>query len=99
MKIRGHRVELGEIEAVVRRVSGFDGVIAVAWPGSPSGYDGVEVFIEAPAADIAALHDSLTAELPDYMVPRRIHFRDRLPKNVNDKYDRVAMAGMLEEGM
>jgi amino acid adenylation domain-containing protein len=99
VKIRGHRVELGEIEAVVRRLSGFDGVIAVAWPETPSGYDGVEIFIEGDIADRTALRAAVAAELPDYMVPKRIHPREQLPKNVNDKYDRVAMVGMLEEGL
>ena len=33
------------------------------------------------------------------MVPRRIHIHDRLPKNANDKYDRSAMAGLLEDGL
>ncbi len=99
VKIRGHRVELGEIEAVVRRLSGFDGVIAVAWPETQSGYDGVEVFVEGDIADIAALRAAVAAELPDYMVPKRIHVREQLPKNVNDKYDRVAMSGMLEAGL
>ena len=99
VKIRGHRVELGEIEAVVRRLSGFDGVIAVAWPETQSGYDGVEVFIEGDVADVAALRTTVEAELPDYMVPRRIHVREQLPKNVNDKYDRVAMSRILEAGL
>jgi hypothetical protein len=33
------------------------------------------------------------------MVPKRFHFLDRLPKNVNDKFDRPAMAGLLEDGL
>jgi amino acid adenylation domain-containing protein len=99
VKIRGHRAELGEIEAVVRRVSGLDGVVAVPWPRTESGYGAVEVFVEGPAVDAAPLREALTDELPDYMVPKRFHFLDRLPKNVNDKFDRPAMTGLLEEGL
>jgi amino acid adenylation domain-containing protein len=99
IKIRGHRVELGEIEAVVRRVSGFDGVIAIAWPATSSGYDAVEAFIEGGTADVSALRSAIAAELPEYMVPRRIHFLKRLPRNLNDKFDRAVMAKMLEEGL
>jgi amino acid adenylation domain-containing protein len=99
VKVRGHRVELGEIEAAVRRLSGLDGVVAVGWPASPSGYDGIEVFIEGAGVDAAELRGALAAELPDYMVPRRFHVLERLPKNVNDKFDRKAMAGLLEEGL
>src|SRR5204863_7183712 len=46
VKVSGHRVELGEIEAVIREATGCDGVIAVGWPATPSGYGGVEVFME-----------------------------------------------------
>lgn len=99
VKIRGHRAELGEIEAVVRRVSGLDGVVAVPWPRTESGYGAVEVFVEGPEVDAAPLRRALTSELPDYMVPKRFHFLDRLPKNVNDKFDRPAMAGLLEDGL
>jgi amino acid adenylation domain-containing protein len=99
VKIRGHRVELGEVEQVVRRLSGFDGVIAIAWPPAASGHDGVEIFIEGANGDVGALRSAIAAELPDYMVPRRIHFRERLPKNANDKYDRPALTGMLEDGL
>jgi amino acid adenylation domain-containing protein len=97
VKIRGHRVELGEIEAVVRAVSGLDGVVAVPWPRTESGYDGVEVFVEADVADAASIRAAVTARLPAYMVPRRIHVRDRLPRNGSDKYDRIAMTTMLAE--
>ncbi|MGB8588633.1 MAG: AMP-binding protein, partial [Pseudolabrys sp.] len=32
VKVLGHRVELGEVEAVVRNLCGVAGVVAVAWP-------------------------------------------------------------------
>ncbi len=38
-------------------------------------------------------------QLPAYMAPRRLHVVDRLPRNVNDKFDRKALAKMLEEGL
>ena len=41
IKIMGHRVELGEIEAAVRDISGLGGVVAVGWPISGSGADGI----------------------------------------------------------
>lgn len=98
VKILGHRVELGEIEAVVRRVCGLDGVIAVGWPPTPSGFGGVEVFIEGTGDhNKDELRRAVAAELPEYMVPRRFHFKERLPRNVNDKFDRKAMIKSLEE--
>jgi amino acid adenylation domain-containing protein len=99
VKVLGHRVELGEIEAVVRRISGLDGVIAVGWPVTPSGCGGTEVFLEGKTQNKDTLRESVASALPEYMVPRRFHFMDRLPRNVNEKFDRNAMLGLLKEGL
>ena len=99
VKILGHRVELGEIEAVVRKHCGLDGVVAVGWPPTESGSGGVEVFIEGEKPGGEALRIAVAAELPDYMVPRRFHFMNMLPRNANNKFDRRAVVRLLEEGL
>lgn len=99
VKVLGHRVELGEIEAVVRKFSGLEGVIAVGWPITSSGCDGIEVFIESAGLDTDALRKAVASTLPEYMLPRRFHCKARLPRNVNDKFDRKAMLTLLEEGL
>lgn len=98
VKVLGHRVELGEIEAVIREVSGCDGVVAVGWPATASGYGGVEAFIEG-GVDAIALKDAIAKRLPDYMTPRRLHVMTRLPRNANDKFDRIALTKRLEDGL
>ena len=97
VKVLGHRVELGEIEAVVRRVSGVEGVVAVGWPVTSSGCGGVEVFLEGEVKEKDRLRGAVASALPEYMVPRRFHCMDRLPRNVNDKFDRNAMLRLLKE--
>ncbi len=99
VKIFGHRVELGEVESKVRDACGLDGVVAVGWPKTDSGFGGVEVFIEGHDPGLEKLRQTVAAELPEYMVPRRFHFRENLPRNANNKYDRKAMEKMLEEGL
>jgi amino acid adenylation domain-containing protein len=99
VKILGHRVELGEIEAAVRKACGLDGVLAIGWPATPSGFGGVEVFIEGESKDLDGLRSLVAAGLPDYMVPRRFHFMGKLPRNVNNKFDRKAVMKLLEEGL
>jgi acyl-coenzyme A synthetase/AMP-(fatty) acid ligase len=101
VKILGHRVELGEVESAVRDSSGADGVVAIAWPPCPTGYGGVEVFVEGPlemSAQIDRLKSAVASRLPDYMVPRRFHFLPELPRNVNSKFDRKALLQLLENG-
>jgi amino acid adenylation domain-containing protein len=99
VKIFGHRVELGEVESKVRDATSCGGVVAIGWPKTDSGFGGVEVFIEGPAQSLETLRQAVAADLPEYMVPRRFHFMDRLPRNANNKYDRKAMQKLLEEGL
>jgi amino acid adenylation domain-containing protein len=99
VKVLGHRVELGEIEAVVRKISGLDGVIAVGWPVTSSGCGGIEIFLEGEVKEKDVLRKAVASALPEYMVPRRFHCMGRLPRNVNDKFDRKAMLKSLEEGL
>lgn len=96
IKVLGHRVELGEIEAALREESGVDAAIAVGWPPTDSGAGGVVAFLGDPRADITALRDALGRRLPDYMVPRRFELLESLPLNANGKFDRKALLGLLE---
>jgi acyl-CoA synthetase (AMP-forming)/AMP-acid ligase II len=98
IKVMGHRVELGEIEAVLREASGVDAAIAIGWPLTDSGAGGIAVFIADPDADVAALREQLAERLPDYMVPRRFELLEELPLNANGKFDRRAMLASLEAG-
>ena len=94
VKVLGHRVELGEVEAVVRSLSGVAGVVAVAWPNSNNA-DGIELFLETEKFDTELLMKQLKTKLPSYMVPRRIRTLPKLPLNPNGKYDRKALEVIL----
>jgi amino acid adenylation domain-containing protein len=99
VKVLGHRVELGEIESRIREACGLDGVVAVGWPKNESGFGGIEAFLEGNSVDQDRLRSEVAKGLPEYMVPRRFHFLDRLPRNANGKYDRGAMFRLLEGGL
>jgi amino acid adenylation domain-containing protein len=99
IKILSHRVELSEIEAIVRNASGLDGIVAAGWPPTASGYGGVEVFLEGPPSDPEVIRNAVASQLPEYMVPRRFHFLDHLPRNANGKFDRKAILKILESGL
>lgn len=97
IKIQGYRVELGEVEAVMREVSGAQAAVAVGWPRTPSGADGVVGFVAGESLDAAALLAGVRARLPAYMQPSRIHVVPRLPLGANGKVDREALVRMLGE--
>jgi acyl-coenzyme A synthetase/AMP-(fatty) acid ligase len=96
VKVLGHRVELGEIEAQIRKASGLEAVVALGWPVTASGADGIEVFIQADSADIKAVLDEVRLKLPPYMVPRNIRLLAKFPLNANGKFDRRALQMILE---
>ncbi len=97
VKVLGHRVELGEIEAAARDASQIDGAVALGWPMNAGGADGIELFLQADERETATLLDQLRKRLPTYMVPRRVHFLPHFPLNSNGKYDRGALLKILRE--
>jgi amino acid adenylation domain-containing protein len=95
IKILGHRVELEEVEAVLREEAHADAV-AVGWPPTPSGAAGIVAFIADTSLDKIGLRRALSARLPDYMVPRELRLVKELPLNANGKRDRKALRATLE---
>ena len=95
IKIRGYRVELQEIDHAIRNAAGTD--LAVCVPRRINDQvDSLAAFVQAP--EDAALRQRILAGcqrvLPDYMVPARIRFVDRMPLNANGKIDRTALGGL-----
>ncbi|NNL67908.1 MAG: amino acid adenylation domain-containing protein [Myxococcales bacterium] len=96
LKIQGYRVELGEIESVLRDVGGVDVAIALGWPETPSGADGVVAFVAAGGAEAETIRREAGARLPAYMAPREVFVVERFPLNANGKVDRKALRAGLE---
>ncbi|MEZ4248588.1 MAG: AMP-binding protein [Polyangiales bacterium] len=96
IKIQGYRAELGEIEAVLRDVSGADVAIAVGWPVTASGADGVVAFVATTeGADPEKIRLEAAERLPSYMQPRFVRLVEEFPLNANGKVDRKALLEQL----
>jgi amino acid adenylation domain-containing protein len=95
IKILGHRVELEEVEAVLREEARAD-AIAVGWPLTPSGAAGIVAFIADTSLDKIGLRRALSGRLPEYMVPRELRLVSDLPLNPNGKRDRKGLLSILE---
>jgi amino acid adenylation domain-containing protein len=97
IKVQGYRVELQEVEALLKQEAGADLAVALGWPLTPSGAGGIEAFLTSPhQLDIDNVRERLKAKLPRYAVPRRIHIIDRWPLNSNGKIDRKQLIRLLE---
>ncbi|MET9854948.1 amino acid adenylation domain-containing protein [Streptomyces sp. NPDC006450] len=99
VKIRGNRVELGEVE---RRITGYPGVAAAVALVVPKGEDGEAVLgvclvqeANAPALVPARLSAFCKETLPTYMVPRELRVLDEFPVTRNGKTDRAALLELL----
>ncbi|MEQ9075140.1 MAG: hypothetical protein RLP09_14875, partial [Sandaracinaceae bacterium] len=79
-----------------RDVSGAEVGIAVGWPATASGADGVVGFVNAPDGDAAAILAAARERLPGYMQPSAVHLVDRFPLNANGKVDRKALLERLK---
>jgi amino acid adenylation domain-containing protein len=99
IKIRGNRVELGEVEAVIRDAAGVELAVAVGWPQTSSGADAITAFLEADAnaVSIDILRERLADRLPLHMMPKQLKFIDKMPLNANGKVDRNALIQTLED--
>ena len=72
VQIHGYRVELGEVEAAIRDVSGVLGAAAIAWPLSATGAGGIVAFVSSSdALDVRVPSDAGGAASP-YMLPQEI---------------------------
>lgn len=98
IKVQGYRVELGEIEAVIREEAATEVAVALGYPAGPSGADGVVGFISKAGADLDGIRDRVRRRLPSYMQPGAIHHVDAFPLNANGKVDRKALVRALEQG-
>ncbi|MEU2774264.1 amino acid adenylation domain-containing protein [Streptomyces sp. NPDC007162] len=95
VKIRGHRIELGEVEAALRALAGVSDAVVTASADQAGQKRLIGYFVadqnaeHAPDAD--AVRDGLGRVLPGYMVPAALVALDRLPLTAHGKVDRKAL--------
>ena len=93
VKIRGNRVELGEVESVIRQMDFVDDV-SVQTVKNGSNNLLVAYVVSSKEVDDCVegeIKDYVLLDKPDYMVPSFIIFIDEIPLNVNGKVDRRAL--------
>ncbi len=97
VKMKGNRIELEEVEMHLRRATGSELSVVVAWPvedGSAQGLVGFTAEAKRSAEEVQA---EMLKTLPRYMVPGTIQFVENLPRNANGKIDRKALVADLDK--
>src|SRR5437588_9989244 len=89
VKLRGFRVELGEVEAALARHPSVREAIVIA-RNATGGEQRLVAYVVAvgPTIDIRALRNFLGTPLPGYAIPTRFMQLDALPLSVNGKLNR-----------
>ncbi|MGW7689297.1 amino acid adenylation domain-containing protein [Streptomyces asiaticus] len=93
VKVRGYRVELGEIEAALARDPEVGQATVVLRTDEGAGKRLAAYLVPAAGGglDPAAVRERLAAAVPDYMVPAAFTVLEELPLNANGKVDRKAL--------
>jgi D-alanine--poly(phosphoribitol) ligase subunit 1 len=99
IKLHGHRVELEEIEAHLRTITGSAQVAVVAWPLGDGVAQGIVGFISRCGTSASIVREALRTRLPPHMVPSTIHEVDAIPVDASGKLDRRKLVSWLETGM
>ncbi|KQB83982.1 amino acid adenylation domain-containing protein [Corynebacterium lowii] len=90
VKVRGNRVELGEVEAALRAVPGVSNAAARLVGEELWGYvTGID--LATAASDAEGVRAQVADALPAYAVPGHIVVMEALPVSANGKLDRAAL--------
>lgn len=90
LKVRGYRVEPGEIEDAIRRYDGVRQAVVVARPGSLT----LVAFIVGEEVDPVAVRAFLGEFLSAHLMPAEIRRIDALPRTPNGKVDEPALQAL-----
>ncbi len=98
VKVKGHRIELTEIEIALRATTGKGLAVAVAVDQlAPGSFASIWAFVEGEVPE--NIGQSLATHLPAYMSPSKIIGLNEFPRNSNGKVDRLALSELANSSL
>ncbi|HEX8903600.1 MAG TPA: AMP-binding protein, partial [Longimicrobiaceae bacterium] len=91
VKVRGFRVEPGEVETALAAHPAVREAVVTAWEDRGEKRLAAYVVPEGAAPGTAELREHLRGRVPEYMVPDAFAFLPELPHTPNGKVDRLAL--------
>lgn len=91
VKVRGHRIEIGEIEHALTSIEGVKSAIVLAKNDILVAFIVVDYQFSSELDEIRMWRNTLASQLPDFMIPHVFHILDKLPRTLNDKVDRTVL--------
>ena len=92
VKVRGHRIEIGEIEHALTSIKGIKLAIVLAKVDILVAFIEVDYKITSEINEIRFWRNELASQLPSFMVPHVFHILDKMPRTLNDKVDRKTLS-------
>ncbi len=94
IKLRGNRIEMGDIEAAARGIKGIDNVCSVF----DAQGERIVLFVET-TQEISGrrFKMELGKKLPRYMLPAEVVAMEKLPLNANRKIDRTKLKALAQK--
>ena len=90
VKVRGHRIELQEIEEAARQAGMVEAITVLVKE------ENLVAFVTPEMVDVTKLRQALGENLPKYMVPHIILAQAKLPLTTSGKVDRKALEESLD---
>lgn len=100
VKIRGNRVELGEVEAIIRRNLQIQDAVAVVvdqQQKDPCLCAFVVPYTKYINLDVNSILEKLKKQLPDYMLPKKIILVQEIPLNMHGKVDKEQLLTLIDK--
>jgi amino acid adenylation domain-containing protein len=92
VKLRGHRIEIGEIETQLEALPGVaEAAVLLLGEGADARLVAYWTSAGEEAESAASLRAQLASRLPDYMLPSSLVTMAELPRTSNGKLDRAAL--------
>jgi amino acid adenylation domain-containing protein len=91
VKVRGYRVELGEIEAELREQGTVREAVVILREDQAGSKRLVAYVVAEAKTSVSELRQSLQERLPEYMIPSAFVMLEEMPLTVNGKVDRRAL--------
>lgn len=100
VKIHGVRIELGEVEAALRGISGVRDAVVTSWvdPRGDTQLVGHVIPNQVGAMTASELRGRLRERLPDVMIPPYILFAETFPLTANGKVRRASLPAPTAQG-
>ncbi|KAJ4250164.1 hypothetical protein NW762_011978 [Fusarium torreyae] len=90
VKVQGYRIELEEIEQVIRFAD-----TAVTQSAAVVSQETIYAFVAPDTVDVDHISDAIRYKLPSYALPQHILTLPSLPTTLNQKLDRKALSAMI----